>query len=541
MGELGRLWGELRPHHLTLVAAAALSLVVAAGEGIRLFLLQPLVDRAISRSSVTDLVLLLMGVTLAQGLAQALRSWLTRRPALDLATRHRQAIFDHLQGWSLRETSQLNDGRLASAMISDAEAVHPGVTAVMTLLQQPLTLVVLLVAALSRSAELVLVFLLGLPLVWGPVLLLRRVLTTQSQRRHQAQAHLHGTIFTSVAGTRSLQAAGAGSYLKDLFYKENEELAQAQATGWLAQSLLVPSHALGIAAATGAAVWMVTHNSLPPTAGELTTALASLVLLYTPVKSLAQVPLLLTQSQVGRERLEALLAIPSSVLDPDVGEDPGPGPLEIRWRGVEVRLGGHEVFHGVDLEVKAGEWVGITGPSGVGKSTLVHLVQRLLDPDGGTVEVGGISTRRIRREVLQQRVGLVPQEGPLLDLSLEENITLGRHFSPEHLKNIMELCGLGEFAHDRGGLRLEVGSRGQRLSAGQRQRVYLARVLVNNPGVLILDEGTSHLDRDTERQFLQALRRAGPRTVILISHHSSALAMTDRVVKFPVDLGVTPL
>ena len=192
-----------------------------------------------------------------------------------------------------------------------------------------------------------------------------------------------------------------------------------------------------------------------------------------------------------------------------------------------------EVLHGIDLEVKPGEMIGLVGPSGAGKSTLINLLMRFYDPTQGDHRLDGVDLRKVNLEDFRRQVGVVLQESYLFPGSIKDNIAYGR---PDcTLEEVMEAAKASN-AHDfivnfPDGYDSYVGERGQRLSGGERQRIAIARAILHNPKILILDEATASVDTETERMIQEALERlVEGRTTFAIAHRLSTLRNADRLV-----------
>jgi ATP-binding cassette subfamily B protein len=217
------------------------------------------------------------------------------------------------------------------------------------------------------------------------------------------------------------------------------------------------------------------------------------------------------------------------------GEIPNPGdvPPEIRFRDVSVTFGDRQAIAGVNLTIRAGETIAIVGHTGSGKTTLASLSPRLFDPSSGAVELGGIDLRRFDPEELRRLIGFVPQETFLFSATLAENIAWGApEATPEQIRWAAEVAGLGPDVETfPKGFDTVIGERGLTLSGGQKQRTAIARAILRNPRILILDDALSSVDTVTEEKIVTALagimRR---RTTILISHRVSTVQNADRIV-----------
>jgi len=240
------------------------------------------------------------------------------------------------------------------------------------------------------------------------------------------------------------------------------------------------------------------------------------------------------------QRGAASLARINQVLDerPSIVAPPDPQPLErvageIEFRGVAVEFEGARALAGIDLRIPAGATFAIVGPTGCGKSTLVSLIPRLLDPTAGEVLVDGVDLRRLDPEQLRRHIGFVPQETFLFSDTIAGNIAFGvESATPEEIRRAAEIAGLAEdIAGFPQGYQTMVGERGITLSGGQKQRTAIARAILRDPRILILDDALSSVDTLTEERILTHL--AGVmrgRTVILISHRVSTVRQADRIV-----------
>jgi ABC-type multidrug transport system fused ATPase/permease subunit len=272
---------------------------------------------------------------------------------------------------------------------------------------------------------------------------------------------------------------------------------------------LTAGFAAGVVAVLVAGVRGVLAGSATP--GDVVTALGYVSILAQPLASVSR-------ARALWHALDASAAAVADVLDlpePRDGSAPVPeGPLDIELRDVRFAYGGVEVLRGVTARFAAGEWVAVSGPSGSGKTTLARLLTRLADPTGGSVRLGGVDLRDLRRDGLRSAVAAVPQEPAIFSGSVADNIAWARPEAPmEEIRAAAAAAACEGFASD---LTRTLESR---LSAGEKQRIAIARALLLRPRVLVLDEATSALDEATEARVLDGISRFLPgATVVVLTH-----------------------
>ena len=268
--------------------------------------------------------------------------------------------------------------------------------------------------------------------------------------------------------------------------------------------------------------------------GELTQFIGYVAMLQQPLMMLQRIVDWTTRSLTAAERVFEVMDTPIEVGDREdsVSMPDMKGAVTFK----DVHFGyekAREVLHGVSMEVAPGEVIGLVGHSGAGKSTLINILMRFYDPTQGTVEMDGVDLRKIKLEDFRSQVGVVLQESYLFPGSIKDNIAYGRPKAT--LEEVMQAAKAAN-AHDfivnfPDGYDSYVGERGQRLSGGERQRIAIARAILHNPKVLILDEATASVDTETERMIQEALERLiSGRTVFAIAHRLSTLRNADRLI-----------
>jgi subfamily B ATP-binding cassette protein MsbA len=261
--------------------------------------------------------------------------------------------------------------------------------------------------------------------------------------------------------------------------------------------------------------------------------MAALLSLIRPFKKLSQVSSIAQQALAAVRRIYEVLDIQPSIKEKADAKTLAPIKEGITFRDVHFSYGERVILENINLEVRLGSTLAIVGPSGVGKSTLVDLIPRFYDPMQGEVLIDGQDIRGVSLKSLRNQIGIVTQETILFNDSVRANIAYGR---PEATDNEIKQAAMQAYAHDfimrlAQGYATVIGDRGTRLSGGEKQRIAIARALLKNPPILILDEATSQLDADSEKIVQQALERLiQGRTVFIVAHRLSTVKSASRII-----------
>ncbi len=269
--------------------------------------------------------------------------------------------------------------------------------------------------------------------------------------------------------------------------------------------------------------------------GTLVAFLGYLGGLFGPVQGLAAIYRTLSTASVSADQIFAILNSQDRIGDaPDaISPEPVHGHVSFEHVHFAYDVSGNTILEDIDFEVEPGEVTALVGPSGSGKSTLMSLLQRFYDPTEGAVKLDGVDLRKIKQKLLRRNIGVVMQDALLFNESVRESIAYGR---PEATQGEVEAAARAANAHDfimnlEEGYDTKVGERGTRFSAGERQRIAIARALLINPAILILDEATSALDAETEFLVQEALERVKKnRTTFVIAHRLATVVNADRII-----------
>ncbi|WP_067176967.1 ABC transporter ATP-binding protein [Microtetraspora niveoalba] len=425
-------------------------------------------------------------------------------------------------------------GQLLSNASSDAEAAWGPLAPLPMAVGVVVMLVTAAVAILVTDPVLAIVGFLIFPAIALLNLVYQRKLSPLATRAQQLRAEVSEIAHESFDGALVVKTLGREDAETVRFRAKADELRDANiAVGkvrGLFDPLLEALPTLGVLAVL--LVGSVRLQSGGMAAGELIEVAYLFTLLAFPIRALGWVLAELPRSVVGWNRVQDVLDASGS-MEYGAARLDGRGPAEIEVSGVGYGYDPEApVLREVGFGVAPGRTVALVGPTGAGKSTLTQLLARLIDPDLGTVRIDGTDLREAARGEVSESVALVPQQTFLFDDSVRGNITLGRDVPDERVWAALRLAQADGFvAALPGGLDTHVGERGATLSGGQRQRIALARALVREPRLLILDDATSSVDPQVEKRILHGLREGSARsTVIVVAYRMATIALADEVV-----------
>jgi subfamily B ATP-binding cassette protein MsbA len=440
---------------------------------------------------------------------------------------------------TLDQTSRFHaehpSGELVSRVVHDVGVLQSAIsTRLVDLVQQSVTLVALVALLFSIDFVLALVCLVAAPAVLYPIVRFSKGMRRTSHRAQERTADLANLVGESARGHRVVKAFGMEEFEAGRFREATERHLAANLRGQLISNLSSPVvETVGV---LGAGAFLV-YAGRQIHAGTMDAAtlikfLFNLYLMYDPIRKMNKANLVVQQSLAAAQRIRHLMELPVEVRDRPGAREIRTLEQGIRYENVSFRYDHREVLRGIDLEVRRGEVVALVGPSGGGKTTLVNLLPRFFDVTAGRLLVDGVDVRDLTLASLRGLIGLVTQETVLFNDTIRANIAYGRaDLSLDQIRRAAEAALVDDFVRELpDGYETIVGEGGARLSGGQRQRLSIARALLKDAPILILDEATSQLDAESEALVQQALANLmRGRTTLVVAHRLATVKRADRI------------
>jgi subfamily B ATP-binding cassette protein MsbA len=538
---LRRFWPDARPYRRRLAVGLFLAALVPAIETVEIYLFKLVVDDVLvpaEFAALLPLALAYVGLTLLTGVVtfadDYLAAWVGEHFLLDLRTR----VFAHVQDLSSHTLDQRRLGDLLQRLTSDVSAIESFVLAgIGDGLSALLRILFFSAALFVIQWQLALVALIVTPLFFVVARHFSRLSKHAAREKRRRTGSLGAVAEESLANAALVQSLDRSGAEVARFREEGEQIVEAELAATRIRGVFSPLvdliELLGVLVVLLLGTWVLAKGDL--TLGGLLVFLAYLSQLYGPVRELGSLANRIFAAAAGAERVLELLEERPTVVERPDAVDPGRIRGAVELRGVRFRYPGatRDAVAGVDLAIAPGETVALAGPSGAGKSTLARLLLRFDDPAEGAVRLDGHNLRDLTLSAVRANVGLLLQETMLPDVPVRAAIEQGRPGAADaDIWAALRAAGAAEFvAALPDGLGTRLGQRGRTLSGGQRQRLAIARALLRDTPVLVLDEPTTGLDAAARDALLGPLRTlAAGRTTIVISHDPDVLAWADRIV-----------
>jgi subfamily B ATP-binding cassette protein MsbA len=449
----------------------------------------------------------------------------------------RNDLYSHLQTLSLGFFTRRSTGEIMSRLGTDVESLGDASTELFrNALREPLNIIGLIALLFLIKWQLALLSLLVLPVTILPIVKFGAKIRRRGTLVQERRAELNTILQETISGVRIVKAFGMEEYEKRRYSEASDQVFRAilriVRVDALTSPVLEVLGSVGIVVAVWVGGYLVFSKSLTP--GAFMAFLGALASLYQPVKRISQINNNIQRGMAGVKRVFELMDTQPEVAEQRDAVTLGRMQEAVGFHSVSFAYEPDRlVLQGVSFTAKLSEIVAIVGSSGAGKTTLVNLIPRFYDPTSGFITIDGVDISRVTIRSLREQMGIVTQDTILFDDSVFNNIAYGQgEVSQDKVVNAARIANAEEFIHALPeGYATRIGERGVRLSGGQKQRIAIARAILKNPPILILDEATSSLDAESERLVQEALDRLMQnRTTFVIAHRLSTIIRADKIL-----------
>ena len=548
MSPFARLLEYARPYRGRFAAALTAMLFYAAASAGIVVLIRPLMDHVLPRQidvgpwgitiDFRSWALAVLAIYLVKGLGAYFSAYLMTDIGQRVVRDLRNQLFRHILNQSAGFFSRRTSGQLMSRITNDVHQVQQAVSETMgDLLREGLTLVGLAGVLFYFDYKLALVVVTGAPVAVYPLVRLGQRIRRTTRRSQEEIEHLSHVTAEAFTGHRIVKAFGAESHEAGRFRRAADRLYRTNLKVTSTVAVLPPLMEFLGGLGLVALIWYGSRQiAAGRTEGDFMVFVVAALMMYGPVKRLSRVNTNLQQAMAASERIFEILDTHSEVQEREGAQALGRLRQSIEFDRVSFAYedrSGRYVLQDVSFTVAAGQVIAIVGLSGAGKTTLVNLLPRFFDVTSGAIRIDGTDVRDVTLRSLRSNIGIVTQETVLFDDSIANNIAYGSpHASPDEIQEAARAAHAHAFIVALpDGYETWIGERGQRLSGGQRQRLAIARALLKNSPILILDEATSSLDAESERLVQEALANLmRNRTAFIIAHRLSTVRRADRII-----------
>jgi subfamily B ATP-binding cassette protein MsbA len=534
-----RILALIKENRFRLFGAMVCMLVIAAATSATAFLVKPVLDDIFFNKDTLVLKIIPVAVILIyflRGLATYVQDYLMNYVGETIIRRLRDDLYDHIQDLPIAFFHKEKTGVLMSRITSDVGVVKGMVsTAVTGSLKDCFTIVGLTIVIFYRDWKMALIAFVVLPLAFLPVVEFGRRVRRISTGYQEAVADLSSFLHETFAGNRIVKAFGMESYEKKRFFERTLGLFKLEMKAVIARSLSSPIMeflgGLGIAFI----IWYGGSKVIAGTssAGTFFSFMAAVLMLYDPVKKLSGLNNAVQQGLAAVDRIFDVMETESEIKEPINPVVLTRKPHRVTFQNVFFKYQDDMILKDINLDVQAGEILALVGMSGGGKTSLVNLLPRFYDVTEGAIRIDGVDIRNTSISSLRDQMAIVTQDPILFNDSVKNNIAYGnRKASDEDIRRAAKAAYAYDFIQNFSDqFDTNIGELGARLSGGEKQRICIARALLKDAPILILDEATSSLDAESEMLVQKALENLMKgRTTFVIAHRLSTIDYADRII-----------
>ena len=534
-----RVASMMRPYRKTMVMVFALQLIVILTRLIVPIITETIVNDVITAGNLTILPPLcaaLLSLVVLRGACTYIRSVSNERVAQNLAFDIRTGLYRHLEELPYEFYDKHRIGEIMSRMTGDLEGVRNMIAGgLITAFDNALMFFGALIFMGAMSIEMLLLLILFLPVIGATAFAFNKRIRPVFANIREQNAVLNTRTQENLAGVRVVKAFAREDYEEERFYEDNQTLLKLNLRATYVWSRFVPLMELlsGLCTPVALIGGALLTASGRMDVGTLVGVTGYIWMLTNPVRALSNIINMTAQAITSAEKLLYYMDFGSRIREKPDAISPAKFEGAVEFDNVTFSYGGEPVLKNINLKVEPGQTIAVMGATGAGKSTLCLLLGRFYDVMQGRVLVDGVDVRDQKLDVLRREIGYVPQETFLFSDTLEDNIRFGRVDAPhERVVQAADVACATEFIDQMpSGYETIVGERGLGLSGGQKQRTAIARAVLIDPKILVLDDSTSAVDMETEAVIQQKLRGVlKGRTTFIIAHRISSVMNADQII-----------
>jgi len=534
-----RMLGLVKENRFKLFLAMCCMFVVAATTAASAYLIKPALDDIFVNKDARMLGLIPMAIVIVffvRGLGMYGQAFFMSYVGEGVIRHIRNMLYNKITDMPLSFFHEEKTGNLMSRITNDVNIIKNMVsTAVTSALRDFFTILFLTIYTFVLLWKLALFAFVILPLAFYPIVIFGRRVRRVSTGWQEAMADLSSFLHETFSGSKIVKAFGMEEYEKKRFFQKTKKIFVLEIKTVIAKSLSSPI--MGFLGGVGIAfvIWFGGSQVISGhlTVGTFMSFLAAVIMLYDPVKKLSKLNNAIQEGLAATDRVFDIIEQESDIVDPENPIDIETGPHHVTFKNVSFRYDKDMVLKGINLEAKKGEILALAGVSGGGKSSLVNLIPRFYDVAEGAILIDDIDLKDSSIKSLRSQIAIVTQEPILFNDTVRNNIAYG---NPKASEVEIEAAAKAAYAFDfvqrfPDGFNTSIGELGGRLSGGEKQRICIARALLKNAPILILDEATSSLDAESEMLVQKALENLMKgRTTFVIAHRLSTINNADRII-----------
>ena len=528
----GPYFKDYIPHFIFAIIGMGLA---SGGTAVSAYLVEPVLNKIFVEKNEKLLYILpcaIIAIYVIKNIGTFMQAYFTAYIGQDTIRRFREKLVGHLINLDMDFFNTFRTGELISRTINDIDRIRSIVSSMIPeLIREFITIVGLLCVVIYQSPKLAFFALVVMPVAIYPISRLAKrmkKISKQSQEKTSDITSALSEIFTNI---EIIKANNAQEYEHSRFVDENNKFFRLNLKSVKIEQLVSPLMetigSIGVAAVIiiGGKDVIDGHINM----GAFFSFLTALFMLYTPLKRIVNIYNRMQDAIAASERTFFLMDKVSQIKD---GQNELNEEIKlIKFNNVCLNYGDKEVLKGINLEANKSEFIALVGSSGGGKSSLMNLLMRFYDVNGGEILINGINLKDIKIHSLRQNIGLVTQRVYIFNDTIAKNVAYGREFDEEAVVNALKLANAYEFVSKLDdGINTILNEFGTNLSGGQRQRIAIARALYQNPQILIFDEATSALDNESEKEITKAINNLRSKKIIfVIAHRLSTVENADKI------------